>query len=46
MPYANSSASEGKICLFDSHTNSIEQIAKFTDYLWPREVATTKDKVD
>ena len=36
---------EGRICLFDSHTNSVEQIAKFT-HLWPWEVATTKDKVD
>jgi len=42
----NNGINEGKICLFDSHTNSVEQIAKFTNYLWPWEVVTTKDKVD
>ena len=46
MHYKNNNGiNEGKICLFDSHTNSVEQIAKFT-HLWPWEVATTKDKVD
>ena len=43
--YDNNGSWEGRICLFDSHTNSVEQIAKFT-HLWPWEVATTKDKVD
>ena len=46
MHYQNNNGiNEGKICLFDSHTNSVEQIAKFTN-LWPWEVATTKNKVD
>ena len=42
----NNGINEGKICLFDSHTNSVEQIARFTKYLEPYEVATTKDKVN
>ena len=46
MYYENDDVKEGRICLFDSHTNSVKQIANFTDYLWPYEVATTKDKVD
>ena len=46
MGYGNGSIWEGKICLFDSHTNSVEQVAKFTIFLAPNEVATTKDKVD
>ena len=46
MPYKDSDVIEGRICLFDSHTNSVEQIAKFTSYLLTYEVATTKDKVD
>ena len=47
MPYKNNDdfVSEGRICLFDSHTNSVDYIAKFTDYLSPWEVVTTKDKV-
>ena len=45
MPYENDDIWGGRICLFDSHV-SVEQIAKFTNYLWPWEVATTKDKVD
>ena len=45
MYYENDDVKEGKICLFDSHTNSVEQIEKFTSDLWPYEVATTKDKV-
>ena len=32
--------------VFDSHTNSAEQIARFTNSLRSYEVATTKDKVD
>ena len=46
MTYKNNNVSEGRICLFDSHTNSVEQIARFTNYLQSYEVATTKDKVD
>ena len=48
MPYKNNDnfVREGRICLFDSHTNSVKQIASFTKYLAPWEVATTKDKVD
>ena len=37
---------EGRICLFDSHTNSVEYMAKFTNYLGLGKVATTKDRVD
>ena len=46
MPYENDIVREGRICLFDSHTNSAEQVAKFTRYLQAYEVAITKDKVD
>ena len=46
MPYKNDNIWEGKIYLFDSHTNSVKQIANFTNYLRPYEVVTTKDKVD
>ena len=46
MPCKNGNIDEGRICLFDSHTNSVEQIVKFNNYLRSYEVATTKDKVD
>ena len=46
MPYRNGGTWEGRICLFDSHTNSVKQIARFINYLQPYEVAATKDKVD
>ena len=46
MPYENDIVREGRICLFDSHTNSVKQIARFINYLQSYEVATTKDKVD
>ena len=46
MDYENGDVSEGRICLFDSYTDSVKQIEKFTDYLQSYEVATTKDKVD
>ena len=46
MPYKDNNVGEGRIYLFDSHTNSVRQIERFTNYLWPWEVATTKDKVD
>ena len=45
MSYKKGILLEGKICLFDSHTNSAKQIASFTNRLCPWEVATTKDKV-
>ncbi|PAV62824.1 hypothetical protein WR25_17845 [Diploscapter pachys] len=43
--YENGDAREGRICLFDSHAISVEQIAEFTNYLQAYEVATTKDKI-
>ena len=46
MKYRNGGTWEGRICLFDSHTNSVKQIAKFTNCLGSDELATTKDKVD
>ena len=46
MPYKNGNIYEGRICLFDSHTNSAKQITKFTEHYDPFNVATTKDKVD
>ncbi len=46
MDCKNGKIWEGRICLFDSHTNSVEQIAKFTNCLPPEEVAAAKDKVD
>ena len=45
MDYENGKTWEGRIYLFDLHTNSIKQISRFTNCLWPYEVATTKDKV-
>ena len=45
VPYENGTTWEGKICLFDSHTNSVEQVAKFTNGLSSNKVATAKDKV-
>ena len=46
VPYKNNGVLEGRICLFDSHTSSVEQIAKFTEYYEPYEVATTQNKVN
>jgi len=46
VPYKNGKISIGRICLFDSHNYSVEQIARFTNLLPPNEVATTKDKVN
>ena len=37
---------EGKICLFDSRNNSVEQIAKFSDWINKYQVAATSDKVN
>ena len=45
MPYENDDIWGGRICLFDSHNVSVEQIAKSIEYPEPYEVATTKDKV-
>ena len=45
MPYKNNYTYEGRICLFDPHANSIEQIAKFTQDYSPYKVATTQNKV-
>ena len=44
--YANNNNYEARICLFDSHTNSVKQIARFRNYYWPHEVATTQNKVN
>ena len=46
MPYTNDNIWEGRIYLFDPHTNSVKQISKFTNYIFAYKVATTKDKVD
>ena len=53
MSYENNNGvREGRISLFDSHTNSVEQIANFTSYLlkgdpiWSWEITIIKDKVD
>ena len=46
MDYENDDSEEGRIYLFDSHTNSVEQIAKFTEHYDPYEVATTQNKVN
>ena len=46
MPYENGEIWEGRIYLFDSHTNSVEQIAKFTEHYDPYGVATTQNKVN
>ena len=46
MPYKNGESWEGIICLFDSHTNSVDYITKFTNYLSSWDVATTRDKVN
>ena len=45
MLYENDNINEGKICLFDSHTNSVEQISKFHSGYQPHKVVTTQDKV-
>ena len=38
--------SEGRICLFNSFTCSVEEIAKFHNCYEPYEVATTQNKVN
>ena len=37
---------EGRICLFDSSTCSVEEIAKFHNWYLSYEVATTQNKVN
>ena len=44
--YSNNDEDEGRICLFNSFTYSVEEIAKFQNYYFPYEVATTQDKVN
>ena len=46
MYYENDDVKEGRICLFDSHTNSVEQIAKFYNYYFVVAIATTKNRVN
>ena len=46
MDYKNNNIEEGRICLFDSQSLSVEQISEFNDDLMSYEVAATKDKVD
>ena len=45
MLYKSNDVREGRICLFDSQNNFVEQVAKFSTWLWSLEVATTSDKV-
>ena len=44
--YQNDYKDEGRICLFNSHTCSVEEIAKFHNWYWPYEIATTKNRVN
>ena len=46
VPYKNNGSWEGRICLFDSQNHSVENIAKFNQYYWIYEVATTQNKVN
>ena len=46
MLYSNGPTWEGRICLFDSHTNSVKQIARFSTWLRSYQVDIAKDKVD
>ena len=46
VSYRNGRTWEGRICLFDSHTNSVKQITKFTIPYELYEVATTQNKVN
>ena len=39
-------ANGGRICLFNSYTCSVEEIAKFHNWYRPFEVATTQNKVN
>ena len=42
----NNGKEEGRIGLFNSFTCSVEWIAKFHNWYWPCEIATTQNKVD
>jgi len=42
----NGEEEEGRICLFNSYTCSVEEIAKFHNRYWPYQVAITQDKVN
>ena len=44
--YRNNGKDEGRICLFDSYTCSVEEIAKFRNCYLSFEVATTQNKVN
>ena len=44
--YQNDDNREGRICLFNSYTCSVEEIAKFHNYYEPRQVATTQNKAN
>ena len=46
MSYQNDNIWEGRIYLFDSHTNSVKQIARFSTWLRSYQVDIAKDKVD
>ena len=43
--YSNNDEDEGRICLFNSHTCSVEVIAKFHNSYSPYQVAATQNKV-
>ena len=42
----NNGKEEGRICLFNSFTYSVEGIAKFHNWYEPYQVATTQNKVN
>ena len=44
--YWSDGENEGRICLFNSFTCSVEEIAKFHNYYEPYQVATTQNKVN
>ena len=44
--YRNNGKDEGRICLFNLFTCSVEEIAKFHYYYYPYQVATTQNKVN
>ena len=44
--YQNDGKDEGRICLFDSYSYSVEDIAKFHNFYKPYEVAITQNKVN
>ena len=44
--YRNNDKREGRICLFNSFTYSVEEIEKFHNCYDPYEVATTHNKVN